>query len=72
MSDLVVAGGTIVTPGGSVQADVAVGGGRIERIVVIARIEGRWKRIVVKGIRHAWFTRPSESFASARCHRANP
>jgi dihydropyrimidinase len=32
MSDLVVAGGTVVTPGGSVQADVAVRDGRIERI----------------------------------------
>lgn len=32
MSDLVVAGGTVVIPGGSVRADVAVSNGRIERI----------------------------------------
>ena len=32
MTDLVVAGGTVVNPDGSVQADLSVAGGRIERI----------------------------------------
>ena len=32
MADIVVAGGTVVTRGGSFLADVAIGGGRIERV----------------------------------------
>ena len=32
MTDLVVAGGTVVNPGGSIQADLSVAGGRIEHI----------------------------------------